>query len=215
MTTQYLMQASPLTRIRLPEWHFKCLDKPETLLSPVPFTVTIPRSVGAVVLTHKKITLASTLIAPSKTRRAVEDEISPLVTWLTDPGETETDIWGVVALKVEDDIVDTIVGHLFENSSNTAKKIGKSIQEVQQSIATSFKEAQKLADERVKRALQQMYNVVKQTNDHMRRNNLGVYSPSYAEALALHAIAETVKTREIQDVQAQQLMRDALGSLSS
>jgi hypothetical protein len=207
------MQASPLTRIRLVDWHFKCLEKPELLNSPDPFTITIPRSVGAIVLTHKKITLASTLLPPNPGRRSIEDEIAPLVAWLTDPGEAETDIWGVVALKVEDDIVDTIIGHLFEASSNTAKKIGKSIQEVQSSIASSFKSAQELADNRVKRALQQMYNVVRQTNDHMKRNNLGVYSPSYAEALALHAIAETVKSREIQDVQAKQLMHDALGSL--
>lgn len=206
--TQYIMQASPLTRIRLPEWHVRCLNNPELISSPEPFTVVIPRTLGAIKLEHKKVTAAATLRPKIKNRLAEEDEITPLVNWLTSSHEMETDIWGVVALKVDDNVADQIIS-LVLNQGTIDNKVAKTIKEVQQDLSKSFQAAQKEADERVTRALARLYNVVKSTVEHMKKNNMGVYSPSYAEALALHTISDTVKQREVHDIQATNLLKKA------
>lgn len=205
--SQYIMQASPLTRIRLPEWHLKCLNDPSLLMSDEPFTVVIPRTLGAVRLVHKKVTLASSLIPRIRNRMAEEDEISPLVNWLTSPHEVETDIWGVVALKVDNDIADQIISLVLSQGTN--QKVAKTVQELQQNLVKSFKASQEEADARVTRALSRLYNVVKVTRDHMKKNNLGVYSASHAEALAIYAITDTVKHREIPDFQANAIIQKA------
>jgi hypothetical protein len=206
--SQYIIQASPLTRIRLPEWHLKCLNNPELISSPEPFDVVIPRTLGAVKLRHKQVTLASTLIPRIKNRAAEEDEVAPLVRWLTSPHETETDIWGVVALKLDHDVADQIIG-LILNHGGKDSKVKKSIEEVQQGLIKSFQASQKEADELVIRALSKLYNVVKQTRDFMKKNNMGVYSPSFAEGLAIHVVNDSVKQREIADQQAARLMMQA------
>lgn len=205
---QYVMQASPLTRIRLPEWHIKCLNNPDLINSPEPFTVTIPRTLGAIQLVHKKVTLASSLRPKIKNRLAEEDEVTPLVHWLTSPHEMETDIWGVVALKVDEQIADQIIG-LVLNQGDAKGKAGEAIKDLQRDLAKSFQASQREADERVTRALARLYNVVKGTVEFMKKNNMGVYSPSYAEALALHTISDSVKQREVHDVQASNLLRKA------
>lgn len=206
--TQYLMQASPLTRVRLPEWHIRCLNNPELLKSSEPFTVVIPRTLGAIRLEHKKIVGAATLLPKIKNRLAEEDEITPLVRWLTSPHEAETDIWGVVALKVDDDIADQIIRLVLAEGANNTK-VAKTVQEVQKNLAASFQASQREADERVTRALGRMYNVVKRTMEDMRKNNMGDYAPSYAEAIACIAIADTVKRREVHDVRASDLLKQA------
>jgi len=206
--SQYIMQASPLTRVRLPEWHIRCLNDPEILKSNIPFTVLIPRTLGAISLVHKKVVSAGSLLPKIKNRLSEEDEITPLVKWLTSPHEMETDIWGVVALKVEDDIADQIISMVLADGSAT-KKVTNTIKEVQDNLTKSFQASQKEADERVTRALGRLHNVVKRTMDDMRKNNMGTYAPSYAEAIACIAISDSVKRREVHDVRASDLLRQA------
>lgn len=207
--TQFLIQASPLTRIRLPEWHLKCLNNPELLTSKEPFTITIPRTLGAISLTHGKVTAAGTLMPRIKNRLADEDEITPLVRWLTSPFETETDIWGVVGMKVSDDMADMVIQAVLGANSPTSKSVTDTVTELQNTLSKAFVESRKEADERVTRALGKLYNVVKRTMDDMRRNNMGEYSPSYAEAIACMAVTDTVKRREVHDVRARDLLKQA------
>lgn len=198
----YIMQASPVTRLCLPEWHTRCLDKPELLYSKEKFEVFIPRMCGGVRLTHMKITPPSDLI-PSGPRLVEEDEIKPLVTWLTDETSKETDMYGVVAVEVGNDLADAIMAMMITGDEKRAKECMADNKIMMQK---SFKEAVLKADERVMRACGRMYNIVRQTVDYMKKNNLGVYSPSIAEALSFEVMSKTMEARKEQESKAMAMM---------
>jgi DNA-binding protein Fis len=202
----YVMQASPVTRLCLPEWHTRCLDKPELLYSKDPFEVFIPRTCGGIRLTHMKITPPSDLI-PKGPRLVEEDEIKPLVAWLTDENSMETDMYGVVAVEVGNDLADAVMSLIITGDDKKAKE---AMADNRAQMQKAFKEALLKADERVMRACGRMYNIVRQTVDYMKKNNLGAYSPSLAEALSFEVMSKTVAERRAQESKAQAMMDKAL-----
>lgn len=205
----YVMQASPLTRLRLPEWQHRCLENPALLQSSEPFKVHIPRASGDVILTHRKLTPPSELIKRGE-RMIEDDEITPLVSWLTDEHSFETDMYGVVSIAVSDSVADAIMAMVIEGNTDRVQEIMK---ESKAQMAADFVKARKLADERVMRACGKMYLVVKATMDELKKNNKGLYSPSYSEALMMEVMAETIKERRKPDLKAQEMMNKALSQL--
>lgn len=211
-STSYVIQSSPLTRIFLPEWHDRCLADPKLLLSPEPFLIRIPRASGSIELWHNKPTLASSLLVRSKEREVTEDEVSPLVLWLTNEQNSETDIYGIVDVPIQENVADAIMALLYEGDS---KKRDNLIIETRKSMAKGIVSARERADARVMRACGKMYSVVKATVEDMKKNGKGVYSPSYAEALALEVMKETIATRRKPDERAAELMRGAMAHLEN
>lgn len=206
----YLIQASPLSRIFLPEWHDRCLADPKLLSSKDPFTMRIPRPCGSIELTHNKPTLAASLLEKTKEREVTEDEISPLVLWLTGEQNTETDIYGIVDVPIQDSVADAIMALIYEGDD---KKRINLIEETRKQMAKGIVSARARADARVMRACGKMYNVIKSTVEAMKKDGKGIYSPSYAEALAMEIMKETIAIRRKPDERAAELMRGAMSQM--
>ncbi len=209
-TTSYVVQASPLSRIFLPEWHDRCLSDPALLTSPEPFLMRIPRPCGSIELWHNKPTLASSLLIRTKERMVDEDEVSPLVLWLTGEQNTETDIYGIVDVPIQENVADAIMALIYEGDD---KKRVKLIEETRKTMAKGIVTARERADARVMRACGKMYSVVKATVEDMKKNGKGIYSPSYAEALALEVMKDTIAQRRKPDERAAELMRRSMEHL--
>lgn len=210
--TSYVIQASPLTRIFLPEWHDRCLANPELLKSDEPFTIHIPRPSGAIELVHNKPTLASSLLQKTKEREVTEDEVSPLVLWLTNEQNTETDIYGVVDVPIQDSVADAIMAMIYEGDD---KKRVKLVEETRKKMAEGIVTARARADARVMRACGKMYGVVKATVEDMKKNGKGIYSPSYAEALALEIMKDTIAARRKPDERASEMLKNAMAQIDN
>lgn len=211
-TTQYVIQASPLTRLFLPEWQGRCLDDPKILTSTEPFTVHVPRPSGAIELVHNKPTLAASLLPRSKERQITEDEVSPLVLWLTGEQNSETDIYGIVDVPIQDDVATAIMGLIYEGDEKRRVKL---IEETRKHMAKGIVTARKRADERVMRACGKMYSIVKATVEDMKKNNKGVYMPSYSESLAMEVMKDIIAQRRKPDERAAEMMRKAMEHLES
>jgi hypothetical protein len=209
----YLLQASTLTKLFLPEWHMKCLENPKILADPTPFRVHIPRAVGAIELWHNRPVLAASLIAQpgkKKSREVTDDEVTPLVQWLTNPQNSETDQWGVVEIPVENDLADTIMAMIYEGKTDEREKF---MQSMKAKMGKAVAQARELADQRVMRSCDKIYKVVKQTVEHMKKTNSGVYSPSYSEALAMTVMKDTISARRRPDEAAANMMRQAMSQM--
>ncbi len=209
-TTSYVIQASPLSRIFLPEWHDRCLADPKLLFDVEPFTIHIPRASGAIELVHNKPTLASSLLPRSKEREITEDEVSPLVLWLTNEQNHETDIYGVVDVPIQETVADAIMALIYEGDD---KKRTNLINETRKQMAKGIVSARERADARVLRACGKMYNIVKSTVEDMKKNGKGIYSPSYSEALAMEVMKETIAARRKPDERAAELLRGAMSQM--
>lgn len=207
----YLIQASPLTRIFLPEWHDKCLADPTLLMSTKPFRVLIPRPCGAIELVHGQPVLATSLLPRSEDRvKSIEDEVSPLVQWLTDDQVGETDGYGVVAVPIQENVADAIMTLLYEKNVNHQQKL---LDETRTRIAQGIQISREKADARVMRACSKIYSVVKSTVEEMKKNNKGHYSPSYAESLALQVMKDQIKIRKAPEERAAAMMSQVLDHL--
>lgn len=210
--TSYVIQASPLTRLFLPLWQGKCLENPQMLFSPEPFLVRIPRPTGSVELTHNKPTPATSLLPESKSREITEDEVSPLVRWLTEEREEETDCWGIVDVPIQDNVADAIMALIYEGDE---KKRIKLIEDTRKQMAKGIVSARERADARVMKACGTMYKYVKSTVELMKKDGKGIYSPSYAEALAMEVMKDKISVRRRPDERAAELMRGAMSQLEN
>ncbi len=207
----YLVQASPLTKIFLEEWHDKCLANPAIAVKAEKFKVMIPRQCGAIELWHGVPTLASTLIKKNKERLASEDEISPLVEWLTNESNGETDIYGVVSVPIETNVADAIMALLYDEKGE--KKQEKLLSELKKNMAASISTARERADARVLRQCGKMYDMVRATVQAMKKDGKGVYAPSYAEALALAVLNEQITEKRKPDDKAQAIFERAISDI--
>ena len=194
-TPQYLIQASPLSKLFTPEWGKKCLKNPEFLTDPAAtFEIRIPRATGGVVLNHNSPVHCSTLLPPQNTREVTLDEITPLVHWLCggeDGAGEETDIYGVVAIEVNIDMTVELVTML--NKGFSAKKMQERYGNMAKSIQSQISVTREKADARVKRALKNTYNNLIAEWQRIKEKGGGVYAPSVSEALAAHILAAEIQ----------------------
>lgn len=181
------------------------LDKPELVFENDKFELTIPSaSVGGYKFEHLKPRSAHTLLSHDSRKR---DEWSPsleaIVHFITggDDGmrSQETDIYGVVQLKMEDissQIIDiaTLTQTGTEQDEKKAAAEFKALRDNHLKKASkALQSARELADERVKRALLMTHtNLVKQW-DVLQQEGKGRYTPSIAEAVGAHILKDQVE----------------------
>jgi hypothetical protein len=200
----YVIQASPLSKIFMPEWEQKCVADPTLVGKSEPglFEVRIPRSAGGLILSHLRPVHVSTLIAASKDRKVEEDEITPLVAWLTGGPDNhpceETDIYGVVLLDVGNQFQSALQGlvemqmdiGMAGGDENRKKEIAKKQQKMQQDIAeeirTKSATATERANARVRKALTHTHNNLLKSWESLKAEGKGTYQPSPQEALGYH-----------------------------
>lgn len=216
----YVVQASPFTKIFTREWATKCVEDP-TLIeksSPKLFEVKVPRPCGGLKLTHLVPVHAATLIPRSQkdedgndlgqTRTVDEDEMTPLVEWLTGERSEETHIYGVIAVAVgnsfESGLQDMMMLAMESAQAGSkqamdaiAKKQAKIQREIAESLTKSLAEATKTANERVKRALSITHNNLLKSWEALRADGKGTYTPSVQEALG-HFIIKAEVDRKIE-----------------
>lgn len=207
----YIVQASPLTKIFLPEWHDKCLSNPELIVKVEPFRVVVPRPCGSIELTHNVPVIASSLIAKVKERKVTEDEISPLVEWLTNEQNAETDIYGIVAIPIETNVADAIMALVYDIDGSDKQK--KLMSELKKNMIKNINSARERADARVIRQCEKVYNMIKATVSTLKQSGKGVYSPSYSEALALDILKDQIKQRRAPDDRATGIFDKAMADM--
>lgn len=219
--TVYLIQASPLTKIFLKEWQERCLAEPALAAESCDFDVTIPRPVGSITLSHMKPVVASTLIPRSmydeQTKKShkikiEEDVVSPLVAWLTEENNSETDIWGVVSVPIETNVADAVM--TLVHGKDAQKAAAKLINEIQKKLQADLVDARERADKRVLRHCNKMYNVVLQTVNEIKKAGKGGYQASYTEALALDILKDQIKARRQATEQSQAIFDKALSEVA-
>lgn len=206
MIPQYVIQASPLSKLFMPDWLHKCEADPDLVFKEVPFDVVIPRSSGSLRFTHLK-PVPSHKVLPHQPNRLKDDYIADdpdgTIIWLTggEDGQRseETDIYGVVALNLDMDISAALsdVALMVETDGEKAKRVQKNYQDLQKDLVNQTKkaveEAKILANERVKRAMRITHvNLVKQF-EILKTEGKGVYTPSIAEAVGAHVLASEIE----------------------
>lgn len=215
--TVYVIQASPLSKIFQPDWHEKCLENPALVVSDVKFTVRIARPTGSIDLVHNEPVIASTLLPRTMTdkstgkswvKKVEEDVISPLVSWLTEENNSETDIYGVVAVPIESGVADAIMTLIHEKDA--AKATQKLVGQIQKKMSSDITEARERADARVMRHCDKMYRVIMQTASQLKKENKGSYSPSYTEALALEILKDQITKRRVSTDRSQAIFDKAM-----
>ncbi len=204
---QYVVQASPLSKLFMPGWTPRCEEEPNIVLDPkVEFEVVIPRTNGALRLWHNKPVHVSKLEPYTPNREKDEylvDDLDGLVLWLCggEDGKSneETDIYGVVGLNIDMDLSSAIADvALFEEADPKAQATAaKKYQDIQKALVsktkTALNDARELADYRVKRAMKNTHvNLMKQY-ETMRTEGKGVYAPSVAEAVGAFVLKTEIE----------------------
>lgn len=197
------MQASPLSKLFMRRYQRECEENPDFVFDDKAFDILIPRGSGSIVMTHNKPVLTQKLM-PSQHNKLNDDfnagELESLVLWLTGGPNgmqsEETDVYGVVELKVNLDVGSAIVdvASLSEqDSEESKKKAAKEYQDLQKSLVgatrQAMKEAKELADERVKRAIRITHMNLMRQYETLKQDGKGVYAPSVAEAVGAHILA--------------------------
>ncbi len=205
MIPQYVIQASPLSKLFMPEWTKKCEEDPDLVFSTKEFTVQIPRTHGALKLIHNKPVHISKLDPPSLTRVKDEylvDDLDGLVLWLVG-GEDgmaseETDIYGVVGLNIDMDLSSALSDVAIFDAENPedGKKAAKKFEDVQKALITKTRSAMvaatELANQRVMRAMKNTHiNLMKQ-HETLKIEGKGVYAPSVAEAVGAYVLKNEI-----------------------
>jgi hypothetical protein len=213
--SSYVVQASPFSKIFMPEWSERCMHDP-TLIDKSEkgaFEVRIPRSAGGIVLKHLMPVHSATLIKRDQydtfgkslgvMRKTDDDEITPLVEWLTSDKSEETHVYGVVAIDIGNDFEEAmqqLVALTMEAAvgSETAEKRKLEIStKIQKSLTEQLQEARSKADARVKRALSITHGNLLRSWEALKSNGQGTYMPSVQEALG-HLIIKSEVDRKLE-----------------
>lgn len=217
----FICQASPLSKIFIPHLQAKCLDDPAIIVDGTPFTVRVKRPVGSIELTHNKPVIGSSLISrtilddttkKSFNRKIEDDEVAPLVAWLTDERNHETDIYGIVAVAIETNVADAIMALIA--GEDTASQQRQLLAEIKKKMVVDIKDARERADIRVMRQCDKMYRVVKDTVNAMKKEGKGVYAPSFAEALAAGVIQHQYIQRSKYEDKASKLFDSSMANMA-
>ena len=204
---QYVVQASPLSKLFMKAWTGKCEEDPAIVLDPkIEFEIVIPRTNGAIRLTHNKPIHISKL-EPHNPQRVKDDylvdDLDGTVLWLCGGedgnGNEETDIYGVVGLNIDMDLSSALsdVALFDEEDSKAKEKAAKKYQDIQKALLTKTKtalqDAREKADFRVKRAMKNTHiNLMKQY-ETLQTQGMGKYAPSVAEAVGAYVLKTEIE----------------------
>lgn len=202
----YVVQASPFSRIFLPEFAMQLVENPELINTMKdPFTVRIPRATGGIELTHNKPVHINHLLPRGEldaatgkrtiNREVEHDELRDLVPWLTGGADgmgcEETDIYGVVQLELATDLVADMVSARLEGRAPTSAATVE--EQFNSAVDVALEKARKIANARVLRAIRITHKNLLAQWEVMATEGKGRYSPSVAEALGSHILAEEIE----------------------
>jgi hypothetical protein len=180
------------------------MDDLDFALKSVPFTVIIPAGTRSFRFEHNKpVSHLSLLSGEGRKKDEFSADLDAIVRWVTG-GEDgmrnhETDIYGVVQLKMEDlssqifDIA-TLTESDTESDNKRAQQEFKALKDAHvKKTKKALTEAQEMADSRVKRALRITHNNLMKQWEVMQQDGKGKYTPSIAEAVGAHVLAQEME----------------------
>jgi hypothetical protein len=165
-----------------------------------PFRVLVKRSLGSLELFHN-VPLHTSKLLPKDRRKQNEDnpaELQNAVEWLTG-GEDgmrceETDIYGIVELKVDLDVGSAIVDIAGIAQGSSPEKAQKTYDEMRRELfsqtQSAMQDARKLADERVMRQMRITHKNLMQSYERLKTEGHGRYTPSITEAVGAHVLKQ-------------------------
>jgi len=223
MIPSYVVQASPLSKLFMSTWTSRCEENPELVFSSDPFIVTIPKTNGALQLTHNK-PVHITKLEPHNPNRVRDeylvDDLDGMVMWLIggEDGQRseETDIYGVVGLNIDMDLSSALSDvALFDAEDPKEKdKAQKKYLDVQKALVAKTKialtEATELANSRVRRAMKNTHVNLMRQYDTMRTEGKGVYAASVAEAIGAYVLANEIEKSSTNSKKMQDLLASAM-----
>lgn len=239
------MQASPYTKVFLVKtWQAKCVENPDIIASDEPFTVTIPRAAGAIVLEYKKPVHVASLLprlttiqyedgktVQRQTRVQSDDELRGLVPWLTGGPDgtqfSETDKYGVVELPLDADYTTSLAEFMqqealaFANPEKLTEIQGKRqelLKSLQTKMRSAIENARARADERVMRAIRSCFKNFYKLNSTTLESGMGKVAPTEAEGLCAFILKDVfAKAQEKRRTMMQNVMdmQDTIASVSS
>lgn len=213
----FVIQASPLTKIFLHrDWTDRCIDNPELIHKSTPglFKVTIPRSMGAIVIDHLTPVAHQDLVPRQPNRKVEHDETRDVVPWLTG-GEggtrfSETDIYGVVQVDLGMNYTQLLsqllmleasadIPHIGENPDQTAARKAQAVdrtRKVQEAAKAKIQEAlaaaRERANERVMRAARTTFSFLHRQFQRNIEQGMGRYEPTGQEALCAFILRDQI-----------------------
>lgn len=219
----FVIQASKLTKIFcIRDWMQKCLADPSLIHSDEPFSITIPRSAGAVKLAHLRPVHAASLLPRMTTihnkkgevtdrvlaRVPGDDEVRNLIPWITGGPDgaqyVETDRWGVVelpdmsnymALQADFWNQEALIALHPEQASQIEADRQKLMIRMRAEMRSAVENAVARADERVMRAIKSCYRNFYTQNRTNLESGAGKVSPTDCEKLVVYFLHDRIKER--------------------
>lgn len=197
---RYVISASPLVKIYLPEFHDVLLENPDLIYdAKTDFSFDIVTGCKAVKIKFNK---------PVAITGRDDKEIDVLYSWLV--GESghsynETDIYGIVPFDPGVDLVErsdeiSQLENMMSDDPKVAVAAQKKVAQIQRDTAQRLKtmrESVKASSEaRILRAAKTVHNNLIRQWQINAENNLGKYPPSISEMLGAHALEKQIKASE-------------------
>lgn len=189
----YLVSATPLAKIFQPRYHAELRADPSKIYEKKKFDIIIPRCNGDFKFTYAQPKLFQ------KKPKEYEDDFQGALNWLTGgkTGEecSESDLYGVVELPAELDVMGMLSGIIGANSGDEEeeKRVKKVEKSILPALKTAMQEAEAMSEARVMRAIRQVYKNLKSQYDRNKESKLGEYMPSTTEFLCIYALSSELK----------------------
>jgi hypothetical protein len=202
----YVICASPLVRVYLPEWHDRLMDDPALMYSEEPFEFTFSTGVGGIRIKYNTPTHVMNL------GRKTEDEkaVKTLFDWLTGGPEgtwsQDTEIYGIVPFDPQIDLVGTqdqmaLLEAKVSGDDAASKKAAKALEKMKADTSAKLKatraHVRAASDARIMRAMRTTHNnLIRQwqTNEEMK---MGKYPPSTTELFGAHVLDKEIKAAQL------------------
>ncbi len=223
---KYVISASPLVKIYLPEWAERLTEDPDLIFDKeTPFQFSINTGTSGFVLDFNKPMLvhrkrpgssyqaddgrsAKIIQLPNSSIVSEGKEIEAIYGWLIgDSGQSylETDIYGCVPFDPGIDMVERIdhmaaLEALLSGDMATATRAKRDLDQVQADTAKRMADARarvvKDSEARIRRAMKTVHNNLIRQWQINAESNMGKYPPSISEALGAHALSAEIAAKK-------------------
>ncbi len=218
MASRFVVCATPLVKVYLPEWHKQLLDNPELLQDDkTAFSFSIAHGVSAFRVDYNK---------PMMVTSGRDDDVESKYQWLIGEAvgsQLETDIYGLVPFETTLDLVQRSdeMAQLTMQITTTqdpqeTKAIQKAISKIQSDTAKVLSQvrlnARERSEERIKRAMRFVHNnLVKQwqRNEEMK---MGKFPPSMTELFGAHVLDAAIREAQNQGGKMKARMNEIMSS---
>lgn len=210
--SKYIIQASPLSKLFQRAYQAQCkkdfnflkhgfdidehlqVDENGNAIAGTPFTVTVPRTFGALKFTHNKPVLTGEILP--KRKGIKEQEHNPIIEddvvhWLLE--KRETDVFGIVDLPVAFDVTSIISGLMSMPAEESKKGFAELQKDFVSDIRKGIESARARADERVLTQMRMTHNNLLKQYEALKQDGKGTYTPSLCEIIGAEILDTELK----------------------